>query len=153
MTYLVETNLLLLSVQPHHPMYADTLNAISTIRGAELELFITSQNLIEFWRSATRSAQRNGLGLTIAEARTELERLEGFFLVLEDVPEIYPEWKRLILQYGVIGVNVHDARLVASMLVNRLTHILTFNVRDFNRYASEVTPVKPTSFTRLSSES
>jgi len=130
-------------------MYTDTMNAISTLRGAELELFITSQNLIEFWRSATRVAQRNGLGLTIAEARMELERLEGLFLVLPDVPEIYPEWKRLILQYGVVGVNVHDARLVASMLVNRLTHILTFNVRDFNRYASEITPVKPTSFTPL----
>lgn len=128
-------------------MYADTLNAISTLRGAEEELFITSQNLIEFWRSATRPVQKNGLGLTIAEARTELERLEGLFLVLPDVPEIYPEWKRLILQYGVAGVNVHDARLVASMLVHRLTHILTFNVRDFNRYASEVTPVNPTSFT------
>ena len=128
-------------------MYADTLNAISTLRGAEEELFITSQNLIEFWRSATRPIQRNGLGLTIAEARTELERLEGLFLVLPDVPEIYTEWKRLILQYGVAGVNVHDARLVASMLVHRLTHILTFNVRDFNRYASEVTPVNPTSFT------
>ncbi len=127
-------------------MYADTLNAISTLRGADEELFITSQNLIEFWRSATRPVERNGLGLTIAEARTELERLEGLFLVLPDVPEIYPEWKRLILQYGVVGVNVHDARLVASMLVHRLSHILTFNVRDFNRYASEVTPVNPTSF-------
>ncbi|MCC5602502.1 type II toxin-antitoxin system VapC family toxin [Nostoc favosum] len=147
MTYLVDTNLLLLSVQPHHPMYADTLNAISTLPGAEEELFITSQNLIEFWRSATRPAQRNGLGLTIAEARMELESLEGLFLVLPDVPEIYPEWKRLILQYGVAGVNVHDARLVALMLVHRLTHILTFNVRDFNRYASEVTPLNPTSFT------
>lgn len=27
-----------LSVQPHHPMYADTLNAISTLGGAELKL-------------------------------------------------------------------------------------------------------------------
>ncbi|BBD65771.1 hypothetical protein NIES4072_05500 [Nostoc commune NIES-4072] len=69
-------------------MYADTLNAISTLRGAEEELFITSQNLIEFWRSATRPAQRNGLGLTIAEARTELERLEGLFLVLRTYAKI-----------------------------------------------------------------
>jgi predicted nucleic acid-binding protein len=124
-------------------MYADTLNAISTLRAAGEDLFITSQNLIEFWRSATRPAQRNGLGLTTAEARTELERLEGLFLVLPDVPEIYLEWKRLILQYGVVGVNVHDARLVASMLVHSLTHILTFNVRDFNRYASEITAMNP----------
>lgn len=57
---------------------------------------------------------------------TELERLEDLFLVLPDVPEIYPEWKRLILQYGVVGVNVHDARLVASMLVHRRSPYLNF---------------------------
>ena len=45
--------------------------------------------------------------------------------------------------YGVIGVNVHDARLVAAMLVHGLTHILTFNTTDFARY-TEITAVHPT---------
>jgi predicted nucleic acid-binding protein len=30
--------------------------------------------------------------------------------------------------------NVHDARLVAVCLVHGLTHIVTFNDRDFRRY-------------------
>lgn len=42
-----------------------------------------------------------------------------------------------------MGVNVHDARLVAAMLVHGLTHILTFNISDFARY-SEITAVHPT---------
>ena len=47
-----------------------------------------------------------------------------------------------MITYKVIGVNVHDARLVAAMLVHGLTHILTFNIADFARY-SEITAVNP----------
>jgi predicted nucleic acid-binding protein len=43
-----------------------------------------------------------------------------------------------------MGVNVHDARLVAVMLVYGVKNILTFNTRDFNRY-SEIVAVHPTS--------
>jgi predicted nucleic acid-binding protein len=145
--YLVDTNLLLRSVEPHHPMYGDTVNAISILAGAGIELFITSQNLVEFWRSATRPVERNGLGLTIAQAEAELQRLETFFPVLPDVPEIYPEWRRIVLQYRVMGVNVHDARLVAVMRVHGLTHILTFNTGDFTRYSGEITPIHPANVT------
>lgn len=33
-----------------------------------------------------------------------------------------------------MGVQVHDARLVASMIAHAVTHILTSNVADFSRY-------------------
>ena len=37
--------------------------------------------------------------------------------------------------HGVSGKKAHDARLVATMTVNGITHILTFNADDFTRYA------------------
>ena len=43
-------------------------------------------------------------------------------------------------------MNVHDARLVAAMLVHKLTHILTFNSDDFRRY-SEIIVVNPKQLT------
>jgi hypothetical protein len=45
--------------------------------------------------------------------------------------------KRLINTYDVIGKQVHDARLVAMMLVWQVENILTLNDRDFQRYAPE----------------
>ncbi len=51
-----------------------------------------------------------------------------------------------MVAYGIRGVNVHDARLVAAMLVHGLTHILTFNITDFARYL-EITAVNPTTIT------
>ena len=91
----------------------------------------------------TRPLERNGLGHTPAEAEAEVVRLKGLFSLLPDSPTIYSSWERLVVSYGVRGVNVHDARLVAAMLVHELTHILTFNTRDFTRY-TEITAVHPT---------
>lgn len=44
---------------------------------------------------------------------------------------------------AVSGKNVHDAKLVAAMNVNGISHVLTFNEADFRRYAGIVI-VRPT---------
>jgi predicted nucleic acid-binding protein len=52
-----------------------------------------------------------------------------------DSDDIYLEWRRLVVTHGVSGKKAHDARLVAAMTVNGITHILTFNADDFAKYA------------------
>ena len=92
----------------------------------------------------TRPVERNGLGLAPAAADRMIRLFERLFPVLPDVPAIYPEWRRLVLTYGVSGVQVHDARLAAAMKTHGLSHILTFDGDDFIRYASEgITPIDP----------
>ncbi|WP_292707280.1 hypothetical protein [Nostoc sp. NMS2] len=49
MPYLVDTNVLLRSVDPSHPMNPDAVNAIRTLRDRGEQLHIVPQNLIEFW--------------------------------------------------------------------------------------------------------
>lgn len=90
--------------------------------------------------------ERNGLGHTVTEASTEVNRLKELFPLLLDLPAIYEEWERLVIAHAVMGVNVHDARLVAAMLVHGLTHILTFNTADFRRF-SQITVVHPSEIT------
>jgi hypothetical protein len=43
-----------------------------------------------------------------------------------------------------MGVEVHDARLVALMQVHAITHILTLNAGDYTRYAA-IVPIAPAS--------
>jgi predicted nucleic acid-binding protein len=43
--------------------------------------------------------------------------------------------RNLVLQHDVKGVQVHDARLAAGMIVHGIKSILTYNPRDFKRYA------------------
>lgn len=142
MPYLVDTNVLLRSVDLSHPMNQDAANAISTLRSRGEKLHIVPQNLIEFWNVYTRPTERNGLGRSVAETQAEVNRLKALFPLLLDSEAIYKEWESLVFTYKIQGVNVHDARLVAAMLVHGLTHILTFNISDFARY-SEITAVNP----------
>ena len=142
MSFLVDTNILLRSVDLNHPMNGLATNALATLRQQGQNLCIVPQNLMEFWNVYTRPVNRNGLGGTLVEVKIEIKRLKKIFLLLLDTPAIYPEWERLVVNYKVRGVNVHDARLIAAMLVHGLTNILTFNTSDFTRYA-EITAVNP----------
>jgi len=55
---------------------------------------------------------------------------------LVETSDIYPAWKSIVDGLGVIGKQVHDARLVAVCHVHAVTHLLTFNVSHFVRIAA-----------------
>ena len=137
MLYLLDTNILLRFVDASHNFYPTIRKAIKSLQGNEHKFYITSQNCIEFWNVVTRPVDRNGFGLTVFEAEQLLAKIEQLFPLLPDSSEIYQEWRRLVIKFGVAGVQVHDARLVASMKVNGIFHILTLNVEDFKRYIAE----------------
>jgi predicted nucleic acid-binding protein len=54
--------------------------------------------------------------------------------LLPDSAAVHEEWRKLIVTHNVVGVQVHDARLVAAMRVHGVKRILTFNTKDFARY-------------------
>src|SRR5205085_2648573 len=91
-------------------------------------LQITPQVLIEFRNVATRPVAMNGLGLSTMDAELQVAAFEVRFPLLVETPDIYPAWKALVGALGIIGKQVHDARLVAVCHVNSVTHLLTFNV-------------------------
>ncbi len=115
-------------------MYADVSLAVSVLLDRGDELCAIAQNLIEFWAVATRPIAANGLGLTVVEGALELTKLKVTFTVLPDTADILTEWEQLVVNHQVLGKQVYDARLVAAMKVNSVTHLLTFNTDDFKRY-------------------
>lgn len=56
--------------------------------------------------------------------------------MLPEAPDVFPAWKPLVGTLGVVGKQVHDARLVAVCHVHAVTHLLTFDVGHFLRMAS-----------------
>lgn len=146
MEYLVDTNILLRLVQRNDPLNPTITTAIKKLRNDGNILLITPQNCAEFWNVATRPATKNGFGLIPKDADRQLRLIERIFPLLSDIPTVYPEWRRLVVKFGVSGVQVHDARLAATMKANNITHILTFNTGDFIRYSSEgIVAVNPNS--------
>jgi predicted nucleic acid-binding protein len=89
---------------------------------------------MELWVVATGPISQNGLGLTIAEAHSELADLKAMFPLLPDTPAIYSIWESLATHFQVAGKQAHDAHLVAAMKVHGLKSILTFDRTGFSPY-------------------
>ncbi len=144
MRVLMDTNILLRSAQPDHPLYPQATGAVAKLMRDGQEVLVCAQNVVEFWNVATRPAELNGLGFSQEEALREVSSLESFFTLLPDVPAIYAAWKEIVRGHRVQGVKVYDARLVAVMTVYRVDGVLTFNAADFKRYAN-ITALHPSS--------
>ena len=106
-------------------------------------LYVVPQVMYEIWAAATRSIVAGGLGLGPGETSTWLAKFEGQFELLQDRAAVYRTFFELMSHYEVRGVNSHDGRLVAAMVVHDLTHLLTFNQKDFRRY-DEISLIDPT---------
>jgi predicted nucleic acid-binding protein len=78
MPILIDTNILLRSVQPSHPMHAGAVRALEVLMKREEALAVALQNVAEFWNAATRPAINNGLGFTIEECSV-IRHLEDAF--------------------------------------------------------------------------
>lgn len=142
MSYLSDSNILSRLAQPQNPHYVIARRAFITLRQQGAEICLVPQNIIEFWAVATRPVTSNGLGLTIDQAEYQVRKFKQLFTFYDDAPDIFTEWENLVLKHQVSGKSVHDTRLVAAMLTHNITHLLTFNVKDFKRFG-EITTVDP----------
>src|SRR5437762_12397252 len=68
--------------------------------------------------------------LSPQETDRRAKHFEEKLRLLPDSLAVHEEWRKLLVTYGVSGVQVHDARLAAAMRVHGVKRILTFNERD-----------------------
>ena|ERR1051325_798231 len=134
MLCLLDTNILLRSLDRNHPQCRVVRRAIVALRRQNAQPCFVAQNLIEFWAVATRPVDANGLGMSTEWAAAQLAKIKRFFVILPETSEILPRWEKLVIQYRVLGKKTHDARLAAAMEVHGVSQILTFNTGDFSRY-------------------
>ena len=134
MLYLVDTNVLARSLDAAHPDCVVAKAAIRRLKSQGDLLTIVPQILYEWWVVVTRPLSSNGLGLSAPVAEAALARLEAKFPMLPDGPLLFDAWRTLVRRHVVLGKQAHDARLAAAMQIHGLTHLLTFNAKDFVRY-------------------
>ncbi len=146
---LLDTNILLRTIQPAHPHHVLATDAAAKLRWLGIVAQVRPQNIVELWAVATRPAAQNGLGLSPERAATEVGKLLYFCKLLPDNPRIHPIWESLVVEHRVSGKPTHDARIVAAMKSHGLTNILTFNGADFTRFPG-ITVVHPSDLVRKS---
>jgi predicted nucleic acid-binding protein len=131
---LIDTNVLLRMTRRSDPQHQLVDSALARLASQGTLLHYTHQIIAELWNAMTRPLTRNGLGLEVADAEREVRAIEVGMTLLADSETVYREWRRIIFQHGVSGVQVHDARLVAAMYGHGVSHLLSLNVADFKRF-------------------
>jgi predicted nucleic acid-binding protein len=103
------------------------------------ELWISSQIMREYLAVVTRPQPDGPPPLTMSAAVDQVRLMLQRFQVVEDGPDTRAQLLTLLTAYPVAGRQVHDANIVATMLANGITRLLTFNVADFRRFAALIT--------------
>ncbi len=129
--YLLDTNVVLRFCNPSDIQHSLAVDAITYLLTQEDECLLTSQVLVELWVVATRPVEVNGLGWTVERTRSMIDQLLNRFPLLEESAQIFPNWLDLVTTGKVMGKRTHDARIIAIMLAHGVTHLLTFNPKDF----------------------
>jgi len=146
MAYLFDSNIFLRLAEKNSPHRQTVINAIRALRNANERLHYTPQVLAEFWNVCTRPTNaRGGLGLTVGQTERKADLIGKYFTILYDNAATFNEWRRLVSDLQIKGVQVHDAKLVASMIVHNIPHLVTFNVSDFSRYPA-INAISPNDF-------
>ena len=140
--YLLDTNVVLRFCNPSDVQHHLATEAVSCLLNQGDECFLTAQVLIELWVVATRPVEVNGLGWNTEKTRNIIKEFLNRFPLLEESPQIFPNWLDLVTTNKIMGKRTHDARLIAVMLANGITHLLTFNPTDF-AVTSSITVVRP----------
>ncbi len=131
---LLDSNILLRISKSDDPQHAAIGHALRALVGQGVRLCYTSQTLAEFWNASTRPLDKNGFGLTVAETDRLARVIERDFEFLPDSKDVHDRWRALLVAHDIQGVQVHDARLAASMYVHGVGRLLTINIRDFRRF-------------------
>ncbi len=135
MLVLLDTNVVLRSMEPGHAQHLAATSAQRSLLTQGHSLCIVPQVLYELWVVITRPVEQNGLGFSVDEADQELGRIcPPVFHLFLDERAIFPRWRELVVQRNVVGKVGHDARLVAAMKRHGITHLLSFNDGDFKRF-------------------
>jgi antitoxin (DNA-binding transcriptional repressor) of toxin-antitoxin stability system len=86
----------------------------------------------------TKPEDKNGLGLKPAEAVGNVRAIRDRTTVLEEDSRVADRLMRLLDDVECGGKQVHDANMIATMLVHGVGTVVTMNTDDFARFTSYV---------------
>ena len=132
---LLDTNLLVRLSKANDPQRPTVESALANLAEEGRPMYVVPQCLYEFYVVATRPLLSNGSERSAADASAMIDRFLVRFTLLKGERGVFTRWRELVREVAVRGRPAHDARLVAAMRRHGLSHVLTFNGRDFRRYS------------------
>ena len=139
----LDTNVLLAATDEGRQEHERALAVLDEWPAAGVALYASGQVLREYLCVATRDVAENGLGLAPAEALSNVSAFRGRLRVLEESAKVSDRLIALLSTIHCLGKQVHDANVVATMLVHGIETIVTNNENDFSRFAEHIAIIAP----------
>jgi predicted nucleic acid-binding protein len=133
----IDTNTLVYANVLEAPFHDQALAAINTARESGRTLWLSRQVIREYMATLTRPQAFNALPK--ATVLAQVGQLMAQFEVADDTAAVTGQLLELMGNYPIGGKQVHDANIVATMLVYGIPCLLTHNTKDFGRFANIVT--------------
>lgn len=134
----VDTNVLLRAIHTSMPLHSEADLLITTARQNDYELWVSRQVIREYIAQATRP-DILAHPLDAAQIRAKVNTIRATFRVADETDAVTDKLLELIGEFSTGGKQVHDANIVATMLVYNMNTLLTQNVDDMKRFASKIT--------------
>ncbi|MBD2608593.1 PIN domain-containing protein [Scytonema hofmannii FACHB-248] len=130
----LDTNILVYASVPESPLHLVAINAIQSYEQAGTQLWISRQVLREYLATLTRP-QLYTQPIPILRVTEEIRFFQNRFRMAEDNSQVTQRLLSLMEEIPVGGKQVHDANIVATMLVYHIPQLLTHNTGDFSRFS------------------
>ena len=137
----LDTNVLLAATDQGRDEHEDALETLNGWPASGLVLYTSGQILREYLAVATRPVRQNGLGLAQPAAVGNVRALRHRLRLLAEDAKVGDRLLELLDEVKCTGKQVHDANVVATMLVHGVDTVVTINVEDFARFDNHVNVV------------
>ena len=140
----VDTNVLVYAHVAEAPWHQEAQQAIVAHETAGAPLWVSRQVLREYLVSLTRP-QQFPIPPSLETVVAQVRQMQRRFRVADEGPEVTTRLLALVTEIPTYGRRIHDANIVATMLVYGIPRLRTNNPDDFDRFATliEVLPLVP----------
>lgn len=139
----LDTNLLLAATDEARSAHARALATLTEWPAAGTALYTSGQILREYLAVATRPVADNGLGLAQRDAATNVRAYRSRLRLMSETEKVADRLLALVDEIECTGTTLHDANVVATMLVHGVDTLVTLNAADFARYEDYVSVLVP----------
>ncbi|MCC6801242.1 MAG: PIN domain-containing protein [Anaerolineae bacterium] len=133
----LDTNILLRATIRRFPQHEQVKRLVSEQIDAGVELWISRQVIREYLQQATRP-QVFMNPMTIEQVEPQVIAMHRLFRIADETEAVTTQLLALLKSYSTGGKQVHDANIVATMLVSEIDTLLTLNLADFRRFADKI---------------
>jgi len=135
---MLDTNVILSATDEGRAEHRQAMLIFSNWAGHGTALYASGQIMREYLAVATRPADKNGLGLEQADALANVRAFRTRTSLLSEDSKVTDCLLSLLDETRCSGKQVHDANVVATMLVHGIGSLITMNLADFARFEHHI---------------